>query len=633
MESVAARFILMTLTLIIMGYFLVMIKLFEMLAIIPILCLLAIRSSYRAVHAKQRNKATRSLFVKMYDWLENKYNPWPDIRLWGQQQIRMRWERMLDVLRKPQHVLEMSLLLVIVVISAYIRFYDAVVNAAPAMSDGYVTLAWIKYIDQRVLFHDGIYPQGFHIWMAFVAKFAMIDPLYILKYTGPLNTILLMLGMYLAVSRWSRSNAAGLIALIVYSLFYAYVSEGFYERQVATNSQEFGFVFVIPTLYFLHHWLQNRYRWALVAGIAGMMVVGLVHTLAYLLLGIGVLILLLIYIPLTWRDRFRTLWPILAGGFGSILVALAPIGVGLLLGKSFHSASENYATSRNFTVDFPELGVVDWAAMAAIAILLLGSMMTMRRIREFTAPLLVGLFAAVILAVFYYGTLFSFPGSTVITSRSTELWAMMIPLSIGTACGQLLRPLEKVNWRWRFNTAIVTLLLAASCIAVPPKPIVPYKMEWDSGVEQYLQIRDKHLPKTWTIVSHTGEGYAVVAGSGFQTDVSEFLQKYDPEQYPLVSMDEEGHVGNPTEHIYIYYQKNIYQLSESLSIYTLMEPIYEQRKQEMERLDEWLRQHKQVNPDLSIFYEDENLRIYYIHQPISKQQQVERIWGEGSVAE
>ncbi|HEX7055756.1 MAG TPA: hypothetical protein VF260_00990 [Bacilli bacterium] len=618
-ERAMSRFVMMTLLLIVLGYVLVAFKLFELMAIIPLLCLCAAR----------RFRLSTFSVLRLFDWLEGKYDPRPDVYRCIKRKVRQFHAELARRFAHWPELGESLLLISVFAVSAYMRFYDALVHAAPAMSDGYVTLAWIKYIDDRILFHDGIYPQGFHIWMDYLAKFSFSDPLYILKYTGPLNMMLVMAGMYITVSRWTDNRLAGMAALIVFGLLSNVISGGDYVRQAATNSQEFGFVFVFPTVYLLHRWLRDRERWALAAGIAGMAVTGLVHSLAYVFLGIGVAALLIIYIPLTCYERLRPIWPVVLGGIGSVLLSAAPLGLGFLLGAKVHAASEDFATSRNSLSYLPDLGYVDIVFLLAIGIVFFKLVVAFRRIREHTGLLTAAVYGALTFVIHYFGNLWTFPGSEVITARSADLWALIVPVCVGSAAGVLFCRLRRLPFGRIAEISVAVGGFAVILAANPPSPIIPYKMEWDAGVEQYLAISQAFLPKTWMIVSPAREGYAVVAGKGVHMDTAQFLDSYDPAKWPLTQYGSSESDGQIPPHVFVYEQKNVFAVSKSNAIYPLMQPEYEARRKQTVRLEQWFNEQRKVNPHVRIWYEDENLKIYYLEQPISKADVAGQIWGEG----
>lgn len=634
-ERIAIRFMLMTVFLILLGYTLVILRLFEVLAIMPAILIAVFRRPlidllrYRKSGNRRRENSPEWV-IRLLDWLEGKFDMRAAIRNKLLDKLR-QWRGEVAVrLKNVRNLSETLLLLAVLAISAWIRFYDAVVSAAPAMSDGYVTLAWMKYIDQRILFHDGIYPQGFHIWMTYLFKFAAVDPLYVLKYTGPLDSVMFMLGLYLAVSRWSGNRLGGIAAAAVYGFLGDWVVGSAIERQTATNSQEFAFVFVFPTLLFLYCWLRDRDRFALAGAVAGMMLVGLVHTLAYVYLGIGVFLMLLIYVFFTVKERFRSLRPVILGGILSVVASVVPLGIGLLLGRSLHSSSANFAVSQNDGVYVPYLWPIDYVGLAAVGFILLWLLPQIRRLRAHTGPLFVAMFSLLTFVIYYFGGRFSFPGSTVITARSSDLWGFALTVAIGTAIGLLFRSLDVRRW-----TGSVHLLVAAAGVAglllyAPPEPIRPYKMEWDSSIEQYLTISESFRPKTWHLVSPSREGYSIVLGSGYHIDTTEFLDTYDPDTWPLAKYGEASPDTNLSSDIFIYYPNQIFKVSEQNAIYTLLEADYEQREMDKSRLDEWLERHRRVNPDIRIWYRDEVLTVYHLHRPKDRQSIYEQIWGGGT---
>lgn len=634
-ERIMIRFMLMAVLLILLGYVLVLLRLFEVLAIVPALLVAIFRRPILDLlrYGKIRREADASApgwVIRTLDWLEGKY----DLRAAWRQTVRRKWqswrEEAVDRFRDWRSLFETVLLLFVLGLSAWIRFQDAIVSAAPAMSDGYVTLAWMKYIDQRILFHDGIYPQGFHIWMAYLFKFASVDPLYVLKYTGPLNAVLFIVGLYLAVSRWSGSRLGGIMAALLFGLLGDWVvGASALERQAATNSQEFAFVFIFPTLLLLQRWLRDRDKSALAGGIAGMMLTGLIHTLAYVYLGIGVALLLLIYVPLTVKERFRSLRRVIGGGLLSVAASTVPLGIGMLLGRSLHSSSAEFAVAQNTNHFIPELWPIDYIGLAAIGVIGLWLLTRLRRLRAHTGPLFIALFAAVTFLIYYGGSLFEFPGSIVIAARSSELWGMALTAVIGTACGIVFRAMEVRRWVGTVQWLAVAGVLVVVLRIAPPEPIVPYKMEWDSGVEQYLRISESFLPRTWHLVSPSREGHALVLGKGYPMDLTLFLDTYDPDKWPLTKNGEQEPDRGMSHNVFLYHQKEVFRVDESNSIYPLLEEDYEQRELDKARMADWIARHRHVNPDIRIWYEDDHLIIYYLHRPVDRQEVYEQIWGEG----
>ncbi|MBW9234207.1 hypothetical protein JQK62_18440, partial [Leptospira santarosai] len=53
------------------------------------------------------------------------------------------------------------------------------------------------------------------------------------------------------------------------------------ERQAATNSQEFAFVFIFPALYFLIKYVCDKQKEDLKIGLICTAIIGLVHSLVF----------------------------------------------------------------------------------------------------------------------------------------------------------------------------------------------------------------------------------------------------------------------------------------------------------------------------------------------------------------
>ncbi|MBW9234221.1 hypothetical protein JQK62_18510, partial [Leptospira santarosai] len=164
-----------------------------------------------------------------------------------------------------------------------------------------------------------------------------------------------------------------------------------------------------------------------------------------------------------------------------------------------------------------------------------------------------------------------------IDSRSRELWGLIMPFCAGISISFLF---GKVKGNWSSLIFIpVILVLVLIGIIQKPSPIIPYKMEHHENIEQYLKIRDEFLPKTWMIVSQA-EGYSVSLGTGFHMHLGDFLQNYRPEREGLTSRKDGIVDKNLSQNIFIFMEKTIFQVSESNSVYELLKPEYERRKNE-----------------------------------------------------
>jgi hypothetical protein len=627
LDRAVSRYILMVLLLMVVGYVLVAIKLFEILAIVPVLLYITIQSQLRR-HASGFIEGKKTQWATVfYDYWEGAYSLPKQIKSYALsrlEKVRSSWQTRSRSLNK---VLTTTVLVLILGICTYIRFYDAVMEAAPGMSDGYVTLAWIKYIDQRVLFHDGIYPQGFHIYMDYLVKFGSIDSLYVLKYTGPLNSMLFIFGLYFVVSRISRSKPAGLAAALIFGLLGANFV-GDLQRQSSTNSQEFAFVFVLPTLYYLWCYFTRGAKSDLYTAFAGMAVTGLVHTLAFALLGLGVGTMLLCHFLAIGRQSWQAIGRITIAGGAAVFLSVLPLGIGRLLGASLHESSEEYLLAQNpEPITFPELRGFDIATAAAIVILLLWGLLARRTSEHKLAALFTGSFGAAVFGLYYAGGVLT--NSLLISSRSGELWGIMIPFVLAMGWFALFHGLSRMVGQWRqwVELSLSVVLLTAVLLVAPIEPIRPYKLEWNSGIEQYLRITEEFLPKSFLVFSQE-EGYAVVLGKGYHLFLRNLLNEYDPMKPVLTKKGAGSPDTNIPQHIFIYDEKKVFKVSEANSVYPFRKPIQDRREREQAQLNEWMKQYRQANGEPKIYYEDDHLRIYYLYREESKESKLKKIWGQ-----
>jgi hypothetical protein len=262
------------------GYFLVLLKIFEFLGLLIFFIIIGIYSFIRREAAAQAKDVIVKINAYTYDVADSIKKPLLLVRPYINTRIQSIMKGVRENMLNVPKLLKAVLIAAVFAYAVYLRFYDAYYHAAPAMSDGNVTLAWVKYIIQRRLFADGIYPQGFHINMAAVQKFAFINPLYIVKYSGPLNGILIMLGIFFFIYKCTDRSIPALVGAALYGIFGESLSMD-WMRQAASNSQEYGYVFVLPVLYFALRYIEKGDEDSFRTYFAGVSALGLIHAIAY----------------------------------------------------------------------------------------------------------------------------------------------------------------------------------------------------------------------------------------------------------------------------------------------------------------------------------------------------------------
>jgi hypothetical protein len=57
-----------------------------------------------------------------------------------------------------------------------------------------------------------------------------------------------------------------------------------------------------------------------------------------------------------------------------------------------------------------------------------------------------------------------------------------------------------------------------------------------------------------------------------------------------------------------------------------MEPILARREKEYLELGRWVEKYRDSHDNLSIYYEDENVQVFHIHQPRSREEEFREMW-------
>ncbi|MGV3464183.1 MAG: hypothetical protein ACO1OT_02685 [Heyndrickxia sp.] len=609
-ERLFAGYVKMTFFLIMIGYILVITKLYEVISLFLIFFSIIGYRYIRKEHSQNSNSIWNQLLNKLFDLLDGIVKTSPKLFIQGTIQ---RFKAVFKIWRHHFSWLwltEFISLMVIIGYSTFLRFYDTFTHAAPPLSDSYVTLAWMKYIDGRVLFHDGIYPQGFHIYLATIFKFAAVNALFILRYTGPLNTVLITLGFYIVVRKLTNSGIGALVAAYMYGIYWTVAPFFPIDRQAATNSQEFSFIFIFPAVYFLLKYFDTKRKENLSIGIMCTAIIGLVHSLAFALVGylIGMIAVSgMIVFKRRWKQTIR----VCAGAICTVIISLIPLGAGLLMGKGLNSSSAEYLVDRKQnTFHLSTLHHLDYLTLGMIVILFLyliskkGSKQD-RFIGLFTVLSGLGVFF-----LYYAGG--ALTQSTLIASRSIELWGLLIPFCVGISLSLLIK-----NWKGniRFTLYVITsVVLIVSLFALQPKPIIPYKLEHDENIEQYLRICKEFLPKEWLIVSQD-EGYSVSLGTGYHMHLADFLATYDPRKENLTKIGTGDIDQNLPPHIFIFQEKKIFKVSKSNSVYSLLAPKYKKREVQYKQISKWINIHKRSGYKVKVYFEDENIIVYRLDIP------------------
>lgn len=613
LECFWANLTRMVLLVIITGYLLVIIKLYELISFVAVIAGMLFWHKFARLPQRQKNDLIDAFNSFLYDLADGILHPVGIMRAalakWRTKAVALAGRCWKDAGCR----LKVFSLLAVMGASAYLRFHDSFTRLAPSMSDAYVTLAWMKYIERQELFHDGIYPHGFHIYLSVLHKFAAIDPLFVLNFAGPLNSLMIIAGIYFFASRLTGAPTAGLMAAFVYGLLGKCLPND-YIRQAATNSQEFGMVFVLPGIWFAVLYIRTGNRRHLFNTAAALAVTGLVHTMAALFLAAGLAAviasgLLLRNLSLTGLTR---LCPALGA---AALLSILPALVGLAMGKPFHSSSTQFALTKGAPA--PEMGLFVIAALAGALVYLVVVLIWVKD-KNLRVAALSGLLLTLCHAAIYQAPRFGVD-NIALAARSADFISLAIPLGISLPFAFLSTRLFEKGPGLFFAASVLASTMIASLILWPPVIVKPYKMQSEASMRQYFRINQEYRPTEWLIVSQE-EGYALVLGRGWHLMTGDFITRCLPDKEKIIDIGTGEFLEH--EHIFIFHEKNVFAPEH------IKEEILARRLVEEKELEKWIQTYCLYHTDCEVYYEDDDLAVYVIHQIKSNKEKFEELWGE-----
>lgn len=618
-DRMIANYMRMLFFVILTGFLLVVTKLFEVMGILGAIFLwMAFRQSRDAT----RPTAWSYLVALVFDVVESPRALWRYVRKLSS--TAGRWVRMthsrIRRLRLSAGTLKTGLVLIVLGISGYIRLYSAVQTPPPKMSDGDTLLAWIKYIDLRILMHDGVYPQGFFFYMATLGKFAVINTLYVLNFTGPLDSVMIVVMMFFAIKALTRSTVGALVAATFYGVLGHYLLFGEWTRQAGSETEEFGFLFVFPTFYFLHRYLKDGRRTDYWVAFAGLCDTGLIHPLSYLLNIMACVGVIVAQATSEFRAVRSRLPQTLAAGAMSGIIALLPYMLAFVYRIQSNQASQAFlqgsvSTSASSSGSYsgplislaPPTGIDIVAIVSILFLLGLGARGIIRHKPE-VVWLASGLWGFICYFVYEFGAYLS--NSLVLSARMTDLWAITEAFVIGMGAAALFDSLKRVR-RIDWVEGIGALgFVSAAVIVSPPVPIMPYVVQWNGDVQAYLQIDRQFKDKGYMIVA-PGFEYALVLGSGFHMLTRDFVKEFNPTQPPLTLYGQTHVDHNLAPYVFVYYYKHIFEIPPASGIRSDYLVQYSIEHADRQRLNRWIEEYvKAHGRKFKIFYNGRNLKVY-----------------------
>lgn len=147
----------------------------------------------------------------------------------------------------------------IIVFAALVWMYgtSATINYSYAFSDVPVHNYWINALGDNNIFVAGVYPHGFHCMIYYLHTVFGIDTFVILRVFGLTQTLYIHFMLFAFVRCVCNSKFSVYIGIIVYALFNV-VNGDATSRFMGPLPQEYGMLFILPSIYFAWRFLAKR---------------------------------------------------------------------------------------------------------------------------------------------------------------------------------------------------------------------------------------------------------------------------------------------------------------------------------------------------------------------------------------
>ncbi len=516
--------------------------------------------------------------------------------------------------------------------SFWLRLQIVLANDAMVVPDAYVHMTWAKGLAVNNLWPDGIYPMGMPSVISYVGKLSVIvDTAQVTRFLGPIVGMLMVFGIFYATLRLTRNAGAAVLAAGAFGLFGTRPEwhEPF-NRQLGPLPQELAIALTFLAIPFAV-WAvsQKDYGHLLTLGCVGV-ALALMHPvpIPVFLAFAGVAAVATALVMGGGRSKWAI--GVSASLVAGVLVGMLYIPLGLISGNEFYGGLTNFnpvqtaaekkaeeenelANDPDDTGAYPDEGQNGITRLAMLGVLfgLVGGawLVFVKKARAFGAQIIALACLGVVILLFYDASWL--PLDTFYSKRleySASPWVALL-LGLLIAGGAAFIPRRMARFSMGITLLVGCIGLALFGRAFPPtKQWVSY-IEYSTMVTQTQLIKDSTERFTYTMVGIPEQRQRLM-GSSYFVDLWVFARDIrlhdarDPAyQLPI-----------PTERIFISVEKEPFP-GFPLPAASATDEYYRddaKRGRIMAITARWAETYRRYHDDMTIFYDDANIRIYEI---------------------
>ncbi|OQB15151.1 MAG: hypothetical protein BWY15_00521 [Firmicutes bacterium ADurb.Bin193] len=605
-KNAVSNYIRLVFWLIVSGYVTVALKLFEFLTVAAVMLVFgAYKYNKKRISQGDISRDLKDdVNILLINHVERVERIQGKLLLWWEKRVNA-FHRVLSVCFGDIGTATGVILFVIVfAYIGYLSLYESFFRLSPAEFDGYATLIRTKHIGQRILFADGIYPQGFYILLSVLQKFAQTDHLFIVNFAGPINALLIGLGIAFFVSRTGSGKAGGIFAALIFGWLGCF-SDITAPLRIVPSPLQMSIVLAFPVLYFLYEYMCHCRKEDLITLFLGTAAAGFVHPMGFAFIIAGAVTLAISSFLRDIKGNFIRVLRLAAIIASAGIIASLPVFLGLLYGKEFDiiALQTLFSPDSKAGAGIPFIRTIDYIAFCALGLLLINAAMVVKDKNEFTAKIWIVLFGCGGFSAYYFSPLLM---NGYLTNAAALLWLLLIPVVLVSAASAVVKAFGRLVKMKRLEYIVLAVSIGAVAAVFPVSPLTAKRYMPEYLPKQYISITKTFRPTRWMMVSRR-EGAALAYGKGYHMTIDEFVTRYNPYSERLTDRGGLFSKNNSTQDTLIFYEND---------------------NDEQYDIARWLEEFKETHSNIWLYYKENGLEVWRINQQPGREDVMNGIWLE-----